>query len=93
MPADTPAGLVAYLHAAGELVAAMEYDRGCSALFRRFGRRTIYDLAKRLREQRTLLTACEALYHGFSADELDEIAGRASSAEELKDPPFRRPAP
>ncbi len=83
MPADTPAGLLAFFRAAGEVVAALEYDRCCSALFRRFGRRTIHDLAKGLGETRPTLFACAALHRTYTADELDEIAGRASSAEEL----------
>ena len=85
MSTDTPAALLAFLHAAGELVAAMEYDRHSSALHRHFGMRTIHGLATQLREPRALLTACAALYDRYSADELGEVAGRARSWEELAD--------
>jgi len=85
MSTATPPALLVFLHAAGELVAAMEYDRRSSALHRHFGMRTTHALATRLGEPLALLTACAALYESYSADELHEIAGRARSWEELAD--------
>ena len=85
MPTDTPAALLAYLRSLGAGAASMTDDLHRVAHERLYGMRTLYDLAKRLGEIRPTLLTCEALHRTYTADELDEIAGRARSPEELAD--------
>ncbi len=85
MPADTPAGLLAYLYAAGVVAATMTDDLYRVTHERRYGMKMLHDLAKGLGETRPTLFACAALCRSYSADETDEIAGRARSMQELAD--------